>query len=131
MYKLIISELKQSKDQFITNWTVDVKCEALQDDADPNIFVFHAREDGDTYSNVASLYDMNTLPIGEPIQVINDNGEVRSIPFYRMDSVTMDFCNTTEAERFINHILKFDTRLLVNEYKAARNLQKQEEVVIS
>lgn len=130
MYKLIISELKKSKEQFVTNWTVDVKCEAMTDEADPNIFVFHAREDGDTYSNVASLYDMNTLPIGEPIQVINDNGEVRSIPFYRLDSVTMDFCNTTEADRFINHILKFDTKLLVNEYKAARNLQRYEEVVI-
>ena len=130
MYKLIISQLKQNKKDFHTNWTVDVKCEAMQDDADPNIFVFHAREDGDTYSNIASLYDMNTLPIAEPVQVINDDGEIRSIPFYRLDSVTMDFCNTTEADRFINHILKHDTKLLVNEYKAARNLQRYEEVVI-
>ena len=78
MYKLTIS--KQT-DQPKTNWTISAKCEATEEGADPNIFVFHAKPDGDTYSNVASLADMNSFPIGAPTKIVNELGWKPSRPF--------------------------------------------------
>ena len=118
MYKLTISK---QMDQPKTNWTISAKCEAIEEGADPNIFVFHAKPDGDTYSNVASLADMNSLPIGAPTKIVNDDGTVDNIPFYRLPEVTLDFCNGLLAAHFVD-ILNIDSKLLVREYKAARKL---------
>lgn len=129
MYKIIISELNSDPNKFHTNWSITAKCEANEEGADPNVFVFHAKPEGDTYSNVASLYDMNSLPVGAPTEIINDDGKTEYIPYYRLPEVTLDFCNTLDAERFVA-IVKYDTRLLVKEYQAARKLTKTQEVII-
>ena len=126
MYKITISKLTSKP---ITNWTVSVKCEANQEGADPNIFVFHAKPNGDTYANVASLQDMNSLPVGEPTEIVNDDGKVEQIPFYRLPEVTLDFCNGLLAAHFVD-VVRFDTKLLVREYKAAENLKEEEILVV-
>ena len=126
MYKITISKLTSKP---VTNWTVSVKCEADQEGADPNIFVFHAKPNGDTYANVASLYDMNSLPVGAPTEIVNDDGEVEQIPFYRLPEVTLDFCNGLLAAHFVD-VVRFDTKLLVREYKAAENLKEEEILVV-
>lgn len=126
MYKLTISKLTSKP---VTNWTVSAKCEANQEGADPNIFVFHAKPDGDTYANVASLYDMNSLPVGAPTEIVNDDGNTEFIPFYRLPEVTLDFCNGLIAAHFVD-VVKFDIKLLVREYKAAENLKEEEILVV-
>lgn len=126
MYKITISKLTSKP---ITNWTISVKCEADQEGADPNIFVFHAKPNGDTYANVASLQDMNSLPIGGPTEIVNDDGKVEQIPFYRLPEVTLDFCNGLLAAHFVD-VVRFDTKLLVREYKAAENLKEEEILVV-
>lgn len=124
MYKLTISKLM---DEPKTNWTISAKCEANEENADPNIFVFHSKPDGDTYSNVASLADMNSLPIGAPTEITNDDGTTDYIPFYRLPEVTLDFCNGLLAAHFVN-IINIDSKLLVREYEAARKL-KEEQII--
>lgn len=126
MYKLTISKLT---DKPVTNWTISAKCEADQEGADPNIFVFHAKPDGDTFANIASLHDMNSLPVGTPTEIVNDNGKKEFIPFYRRSEVTLDFCNSLIAAHFVD-IVRFDTKLLVREYKAAENLREEEILVV-
>ena len=126
MYKITISKLTSKQ---VTNSTVSVKCEADQEGADPNIFVFHAKPNGDTYANVASLYDMNSLPVGAPTEIVNDDGELEYIPFYRLPEVTLDFCNGLLAAHFVD-VVRFDTKLLVREYKAAENLKEEEILVV-
>lgn len=110
-----------------TNWTISAKCEATEENVDPNIFVFHSKPDGDTYSNVASLADMNSLPIGAPTKITNDDDTIDYIPFYRMPEVTLDFCNGILAAHFVD-IINIDSKLLVREYKAARKL-KEEQII--
>lgn len=126
MYKLTISKLTNTP---ITNWTISAKCEANEEGADPNIFVFHAKPNGDTYANVASLNDMNTLPVGGPTEIINDDGSKEYIPFYRLPEVTLDFCNALLAQRFV-HIVNIDSKMLVREYKAARKLREDQTIEI-
>lgn len=119
MYKLTISELKPSSLPQ-TAWSLQVKCEADSEEYDPNIFVYHAKLNGDTYSNVASLQDMNSLSLA-PGDIINDDGTTQYIPYYRKDTVTLDFYNASEADRF-RRLVEYDTRLLVKEYIDSRNL---------
>lgn len=126
MYKLTISKLTNTPK---TNWTISAKCEANEEGTDPNIFVFHAKPNGDTYANVASLNDMNTLPVGGPTEIINDDGSKEYIPFYRLPEVTLDFCNALLAQRFVN-IVNIDSRMLVREYKAARKLREDQTIEI-
>lgn len=130
MYKITVSKLNSDPTTFRTNWTIKITCESTEEGIDNNVFVFHARPDGDTYSNVASLYDMNSLPVGGPTNIINDDGTEQQIPYYRMPEVTLDFCNTTDSLRFID-IVTFDLRLLVKEYKAANELKDEQTIIIS
>lgn len=126
MYKLTISKLTKTPR---TNWTISAKCEANEEGADPNIFVFHAKPNGDTYANVASLNDMNTLPVGGPTEIINDDGSKEYIPFYRLPEVTLDFCNGVLASHFVD-IVNIDSKMLVREYKAARKLREDQTIEI-
>lgn len=129
MYKITISKISHNEEDFHTNWSINVKCKADEQDADPNVFVFHARPSGDTYSNVASLHDMNSIPVNSDTTIVNDDGKVENIPYYRTNEVTLDFCNTIDAAHFVD-IVKYDIQLLVKEYKAARKLIETQEVVI-
>lgn len=129
MYKITVSKISHDEKQFHTNWTIKVTCKADEEGADPNIFVFHSKPSGDTYSNVASLHDMNSIPVDAPQTITNDDGSVDNIPYYRLSEVALDFCNTIDAARFVD-IVMYDARLLVKEYKAARKLTETQEVVI-
>jgi hypothetical protein len=64
---------------------------------------------------------MNSLPIGAPTKIVNDDGTTDNIPFYRLPEVTLDFCNGLLAAHFVD-IVNIDSKLLVREYKAARKL---------
>lgn len=115
-------------------WTVEIKCIPDNNDIDPNIFVFHAHPEDDPlqtdhFSNVAALWDMNSLPVGDPIQIDNESGQEQIIPFYRKDTVTLDFHNVLEAERFWR-IVQLDTKLLKESYKASNNLLQVDSVTI-
>lgn len=101
-------------------------------DEDVNIFVYHACVDGDPYhgdlfSNVASIQDMQSLPVGAPVGVDSDPNH-NYVPFYRTDSVELYFHNLDVAERAWR-IIKHDTAMLAREYYKARNLKKAEEEV--
>lgn len=127
MYTLTISELRPSSCPQ-TAWSLEVICEANKEGADPNIFVYHAKPDGDTYSNVASLQDMNSLT-QEPHEIVNEEGNTQYIPYYRTNKVTLDFYNASEAARF-KRLVEYDTRLLVKEYEDSRSLQTVEVINI-
>ena len=72
---------------------------------------------------------MNSLPVGAPTEIVNDDGKKEFIPFYRLPEVTLDFCNSLIAAHFVD-IVRFDTKLLVREYKAAENLKEEEILVV-
>lgn len=109
--------------------------EIPESDADPNVFVYHAIDqqdpilNADQFANVASKYDMDTLPVGEPVVLENQPGLYEAIPFYRVDSVEMDFLNALEADRFV-HVVKRDLGLLVREINSAGKYLTQTTVQI-
>lgn len=95
-----------------------------ESDADPNIFVYHAIDqsdpiyDKDQFASIASKYDMDTLPVDEPIALDNEEPLYESIPFYRTNKVEMDFLTATAAHRFVS-IAKADVKALVQEIEDA------------
>lgn len=97
-----------------------VSDEKVESDADPNIFVYHAIDQADPilgadmFANVASKYDMDTLPVGEPVLLDGQPSLYEAMPFYRIDTVTMDFLTATSAHRFVS-VVKSDTGKLVQE----------------
>lgn len=114
------------------NWTIEITAESDDPELDSRIFVFHAAEDddpiqGDMFSNVASLQDMNIIPADAPTTLENEDGTENLIPFYRLSKVTFDCYTADEAER-IWRVVKLDTQNLLREYKAARNMQNEEVV---
>ena len=116
------------------NWPLSVTVEALEEGADPNVFVYHADTDpasghGDTFSNVASKQDMDTIPVGEPVFLPEERPQEDFIPFYRTNTAEFDCCNTEEVLRIWN-IIQFDIAALVREYKAWDTLNEgQQETV--
>lgn len=120
------------------NWPIKVTVEAITADADPNVFVYHAGEEGgtgirkgDTFSNVASKQDMDVIPVGEPIlleeAVLNKD---RAIPYYRTNSVELDCYNVEEAER-IWRIIQYDIASLVREFIAWEHLKNGQQEIIT
>lgn len=115
------------------NWPIKVTAVSSDPDLDANIFVYHAAEaddpiKGDTFSNVASLQDMESLPIGAPTEVEGDNTE-DYVPYYRTDSVELNCYNLEEMQR-IWTIIKRDTSTLVREYELSAKLKETETVEI-
>lgn len=111
------------------NWPIKVTAESTLDGLDANIFVYHAADpndpiQGDEFSNVASLQDMESLPVGAPASVEGDLTE-NYVPFYRTNSVELDCYNLIEMER-VWTIIKRDTASLVREYKASISLKEEE-----
>lgn len=100
---------------------------------DTNVFVYHAAEPddpyhGDLFSNVASMQDMESLPVGEPA-VVEGMGEAENLfPFYRTSSVELHLHNLAEAER-VWRVIRHDVKMLVYEMWKARHLKVAEEVV--
>ena len=127
---------REDGDKFIRPWTLSVTVEPDENnpDADPNVFVYNSRKtvtvnDADMFSNVASLYDMNTIPVGEPQRLPEEFPMHDNIPYYRTNTVTLDLPNMSVMERVWN-IIRIDIRLLVKEYNAAHDLHKESEEVI-
>lgn len=113
-------------------WSMEVTAESDLPDLDANIFVYHAvepedPEEADSFSNVASLQDMNIIPVDAPGTLEGAKLRENFIPYYRKASVVMDFYNAADMERAWR-IMKIDTASLVREYYAARNLQETEVV---
>lgn len=115
------------------NWPIRVVAESTYDELDSNIFVYHAADpndpiQGDEFSNVASLQDMESLPVGAPTPVDGDLTE-NYVPFYRTNSVELNCYTMEEAER-VWRIIKRDTASLVREYKASINLKATEIYIV-
>ena len=111
------------------NWPIRVTAESTVPGLDANIFVYHAADpndpiQGDEFSNVASLQDMESLPVGAPTPVDGDLTE-NYVPFYRTNSVELDCHNLVEMER-VWSIIKRDTSTLVHEYRASLTLKESE-----
>lgn len=116
------------------NWPIKVTAESEIPYLDSNIFVYHAADpndpiQGDTFSNVASLQDMESLPVGAPTAVEGDLTE-DYVPFYRTNSVELNCYTMNEVER-IWTIIKRDTASLVREYKASIDLKATETYIVS
>lgn len=111
------------------NWPLKITAESTIPGLDSNIFVFHAADDadpvqGDTFSNVASLQDMESLPTDAPTYVEGDATE-DFVPFYRVHELILDFYNLDELNRAWS-IIKKDTDALVKEYRLYNKLKTTE-----
>lgn len=126
MYRITRESIQQTtNDPCRHNWPLRVTVEAMQEGVDPNVFVYHAGEDGATglehgatFSNVASKQDMNVIPIEAPMAV-EDATQAKDayIPFFRVNQVELDCYNVEELER-VWRIMLHDINSLVREYKA-------------
>lgn len=113
-------------------WSMEVSAESDLPDLDANIFVYHAvepedPEESDSFSNVASLQDMNILPVDAPEALSDTLRRENFIPYYRKSSVVLDFYNASDMERAWK-IMKLDVASLVREYYSSRNLHETEVV---
>lgn len=134
VYKVTRSSLKGVSNPCGRNWPLHVKVEALEEGADPNVFVFHtipenSVNDEDPFSNVASVQDMNEIPVGEPKLLEDEMPTEDNVPFYRQDHVELDFHTPGEVERAWR-IIQYDIRTLVTGRKQAETLKEEEEVYI-
>lgn len=113
-------------------WSMEVTAESDLPDLDSNIFVYHAVEPedpeaSDSFSNVASLQDMNMLPVDAPAELQEEEPYENFVPYYRKNSVVLDFYNTKDLERAWR-IMCVDVSSLTREYYAARRMQQGEVV---
>lgn len=137
MYKVTRQTSQKEDGKFYTRpWTLSVTVEPDENnpDADPNVFVYNARKaarinDTDMFSNVASLYDMNTIPIGEDQALPEEPPTDDYIPYYRINTVTLDLPDAWTMEHCWRTI-KLDIKLLIREYNSAHNLHVESEEVI-
>lgn len=111
------------------NWPLKVTATSTLPGLDASIFVYHAADasdpiQGDTFSNVASLQDMESLPKDAPTEVEGDSTE-DYVPYYRVSEVILDFYDLTELNRAWS-IIKHDTDKLVKEYKLSLTLKQDE-----
>lgn len=103
------------------------------DGDDAAIFVYQWRNTTNTdgefvFTNVASLQDMNTIPVAEAPVPADGGGWQDSIPFMRTTEVTLDHYNLNDLE-VTWHWMKQQVADLRKEYRAARKLAGVEEVV--
>lgn len=115
------------------NWTLKVTAESDEEGLSSKIFVYHAvHEDdplnGDTFSNVASLQDMNIIPEDAPMSIPAEDGREDNVPWYRTDEVVFDCYNMRDVEH-IWKTIQIDVKNLLKEYRISRNLQEQEVVI--
>lgn len=102
-------------------------------DDDVNVFVYHAAEPddpyhGDLFANVASLQDMESLPVGEPVVIEGMDEAENFFPFYRTSSIELHLHNLADAER-VWSVIRHDVKMLVYEMWKAKHLKVAEEVV--
>lgn len=98
---------------------------------DAAVFVFHAVPvndliAGDTFSNVASYYDMVSTAVNDPVAVPGPVGQ-DTVPFYRVSEFDMDFLTVTEAAVFARKV-RFDVACLAEEYRNLHRVQEDETI---
>lgn len=112
------------------NWVLDIKVEADEEGADPNILVYQRNvnnsDAGDMFVDVADVHDMNFLPIGECKELPDEHPIEDNSPYYRLDHVTLD-CYTADEAEMIWKKITGRVSVLVKEHQAARKLKEQEE----
>jgi hypothetical protein len=109
-------------------WSFSVNAVSDPADLGNEIFVMHEGagvDGGDVFSCIASLPQMDELPVDAPVAV---DGE--TIPFYRVGDITFTAFNADELEELWQKIL-LDVQLLVDNYKAQQNLTESTTTVIS
>lgn len=125
MYKITRNKVELGTgDPCGKNWPLVVRVEATESYADPNVFVYHSDPDSATgamFSNVASVQDMDIIGIGEPTSLPSEDGTENNIPFFRTDTVQLNFYNLDELARCWT-IIKYDIAKLVQEYKIMTQL---------
>lgn len=137
MYKITrYNSQKEDGETFTRPWALSVTVESDENhpDADPNVFVYNTREtvrvnEADMFSNVASLYDMETIPVLESQRLPEEFPTDNNIPYYRTNTVTLYLPNASVMER-VWEIIRIDIKLLVREYNSANALHKESEEVI-
>lgn len=135
MYKVTRNsvELKEG-DSCRRNWPLIVTVESTDGTADPNVFVYHSDPDsvtGAMFSNVASMQDMDIIGVGETTALPNEDGTENNIPFFRTNTVELNFYTLDELARCWS-IIKLDIRNLVREYELQNvyALTEQEEIIL-
>lgn len=119
------------------NWPLRVTVTSDNEDVDVNIFVYQAGDSdsgldsGDRFSNVASMQDMEVIPVDAPTEAPDPQmSKDTYIPFYRKNVVELDFYNLIDLERAWR-IMQHDVRSLVKEYQVwENNLNKGTEEVV-
>jgi hypothetical protein len=111
------------------SWPLRVTALSTEPGLDSNIFVFHAQgtdapTTGDMCEAVASIVQMNELPIGAPTEI-----DGLPIPFYRKDSAEFHF-HTSDALEEGMQIIKDDTQMLLRSFRTFNLIQEQEVVDI-
>lgn len=133
MYRIIRNKVELGTgDPCGKNWPLIVTVEATEDSADPNVFVYHSDPDSTTgamFSNVASMQDMDIIGIGETTPLPSEDGTENNIPFFRTNTLQLNFYNLEELARCWA-IIKYDVAKLVKEYKvlAQQELSEQETI---
>ncbi len=135
MYKVTRNKIElQSGDPCGRNWPLIVTVTSEELGADPNVFVYHTDPDSKTgamFSNVASMQDMDLIAVDESTFLPEENGTENNIPYYRTNTVELNFYNLDELSRCWD-IIKTDIASLVQEYKVLekQHLLEQEEITI-
>ena len=111
------------------SWPLRVSASSDEEGLDSNIFVFHAQSTegastGDMCETVASIVQMNELPIDAPAEI---DGE--PIPFYRKSSAEFHFHNSDALDEAIE-IIKEDTASLLRSFRTFNLIQTQQVVTI-
>lgn len=111
------------------SWPLRVTAVSETEGLDSNIFVYHAQSisnptPGDMCEAVASIVQMNELPVGAPSEI-----DGQPIPFYRKDTAEFHFHNSDALDDAIE-IIKADTAALLRAFRAFELMQEQQVVTI-
>lgn len=116
------------------NWTISVKATSTEEGLSSKIFVYQSVPEehpipGDTFSCVASLQQMSMIPEDAPTALPDEDSAYNNVPFYRTDTVTLDFHNMEQVKDFWK-IVQIDAAALLREFRYSRKLKNAEHVVI-
>jgi hypothetical protein len=111
------------------SWPLRVSASSDVEGLDSNIFVFHAQSveaatPGDMCEAVASIVQMNELPVDEPTEI-----DGFPIPFYRKSEAEFHF-HTSDALDEAIEIIKEDTASLLRAFRTFELIQEQQVVII-
>lgn len=135
MFNVIRQEVTAGRTSVCSgHWTLRIRVEPESEDVDPNICVFHksaayAADGKDTFYTVATLYDMETIPVIGTNEIEDEMPLMEQVPFYRTNEVTF-VCPNADVADEIWETFKYRTRRLTREYEASERLSTAAEVSI-